>query len=151
MMTSTLYQQNILKLRYSHWFFFFFFKDIMLHTPKRLWNSVNITLICTGKPKYLCDLPYFGIYFIAIVCKNVVSTSACVVRCFSHVLLFVTPWTAAHQAPLCMQFSKNTRVVCHALFQGLLPALGSKLSPEPAGGFFPLVPTRKSSNYKVCL
>ena len=123
----------------------------MLNKPKRQWNSVNITLICTGKPKYSCDLLYFDIYFIAIVCKNVVSINACVVRCFSRVLLFVTPWTAAHQAPLCMQFSKNTRVVCRALFQGLFPALGWKLSPERAGGFFPLVPPGKSSNYKVCL
>ena len=71
MMTSTFYQQNILKLRYSH----FFFEDIMLQTPKRLWNSVNITLMCSGKPRYLCDLLYFDVYFIAIVCKNVVSTS----------------------------------------------------------------------------
>ena len=26
---------------------------------------------------------------------------------FSHVLLFVTPWTAAHQAPLSMGFSRQ--------------------------------------------
>ena len=26
---------------------------------------------------------------------------------FSHVLLFVTPWTVAHQAPLSMEFSRQ--------------------------------------------
>ena len=27
--------------------------------------------------------------------------------CFSHVQLFATPWTVAHQAPLCMRFSRQ--------------------------------------------
>ena len=36
----------------------------------------------------------------------------------SHVQLFVTPWTAAHQAPLSMEFSrKEYRVGCHFLLQ----------------------------------
>ena len=39
--------------------------------------------------------------------------------CFSHVQLFVTLCTAAHQAPLSMGFSgKNTGVDCHALLWG---------------------------------
>ena len=32
---------------------------------------------------------------------------ACVLSCFSHVCLFVTPWTVAHQAPLSMGFSRQ--------------------------------------------
>ena len=37
---------------------------------------------------------------------------------FSHVQLFVTPWTVAHQAPLSMGFSRQeTGVGCHCLFQ----------------------------------
>ena len=32
---------------------------------------------------------------------------ACVLSCFSHVQLFATPWTLAHQAPLSMGFSKQ--------------------------------------------
>ena len=32
---------------------------------------------------------------------------ACVLRCFSHVQLSATPWTAAHQAPLSMEFSRQ--------------------------------------------
>ena len=37
---------------------------------------------------------------------------------FSHVQLFATLWTVAHQASLSMGFSgKNTGVDCHALLQ----------------------------------
>ena len=32
---------------------------------------------------------------------------AFMLSCFSHVQLFVTPWTAAHQAPLSMGFSRQ--------------------------------------------
>ena len=32
--------------------------------------------------------------------------SSCVLSRFSHVRFFVTPWTAAHQAPLSMVFSR---------------------------------------------
>ena len=31
----------------------------------------------------------------------------CMLSCFSHVWLFVTPWTVAHQAPLSMRFSRQ--------------------------------------------
>ena len=31
----------------------------------------------------------------------------CVLSCFSHVWLFETPWTVAHQAPLSMEFSRQ--------------------------------------------
>ena len=31
----------------------------------------------------------------------------CMLSCFSHVRLFVTPWTIAHQAPLFMGFSRQ--------------------------------------------
>ena len=40
----------------------------------------------------------------------------CVLSCIQ---LFATPWTAAHQAPLSMGFSRqNTGVGCHALSRG---------------------------------
>ena len=32
---------------------------------------------------------------------------ACMLSCFSRVQLFATPWTAAHQAPLSMGFSRQ--------------------------------------------
>ena len=34
-----------------------------------------------------------------------VCVRACMLSCFSNVRLFVTVWTVAHQAPLCMEFS----------------------------------------------
>ena len=47
---------------------------------------------------------------------------------FSHVPLFVTPWTVAHQAPLSMGSpGKNTGVDCHALLQGIFLTQGSNL------------------------
>ena len=32
---------------------------------------------------------------------------ACMLSCFSHVRLFVTLWTVAHQVPLCLGFSRQ--------------------------------------------
>ena len=41
---------------------------------------------------------------------------------------FVTPWAAAHQAPLSMDFpGKNTEVGCHSLLQVIFPTQGSNL------------------------
>ena len=38
----------------------------------------------------------------------------------------VTPWTAAHQIPISMEFpGKNTRVGCHFLLQGIFLTQGS--------------------------
>ena len=56
----------------------------------------------------------------------VVPTCACMLRCFNHVQFFVTLWTIAHSL-LCPWDSpgKNTRVGCHALFQGIFPTQGS--------------------------
>ena len=60
---------------------------------------------------------------------------------FSHVQLFVTPWTTAHQAPLSMGFSKQeywSGFPCPP--PGGLPNPGIKpvslRSPALAGGFF---------------
>ena len=45
-----------------------------------------------------------------------------VFSCFSHVWLFVTWWTIAHQASLSIGFSsKNTGVGCQALLQEIFP------------------------------
>ena len=60
---------------------------------------------------------------------------------FSHVQLFATPWTIAHQAPLSMGFSKQeywSGFPCPP--PGDLPKPGiepvSLRSPALAGGFF---------------
>ena len=65
----------------------------------------------------------------------------CVPSLFSCVLLFVTPWTVAHQAPLSMGFSRQeywSGLPC--LPTGDLPNPGfepaSLMSTALAGGFF---------------
>ena len=61
-----------------------------------------------------------------------------VVKSFTCVQLFATPWTAAHQAPLSMAFSRqSTGVGCHCLLRGLQrrPLIRSK----PLRGLEPLV------------
>ena len=68
------------------------------------------------------------------------SIHACMPSCLSHVL-FVTPWTVAHQAPLSMGFSRQEYwrgLPCPP--PGDLPNLGTEpvslLSPESSGRFF---------------
>ena len=63
----------------------------------------------------------------------------------SHVQLFATPWTVAHQAPLSMEFSRQE------YWSGLpfpsprdLPNPGIEpMSPALAGGFFTTMPPGK--------
>ena len=66
----------------------------------------------------------------------------------SHVQLFATPWTGAHQVPLSMEFS------CQEYWSGLsfppprnlaYPVIEptSPVSPALAGGCFTTVPPRK--------
>jgi len=65
----------------------------------------------------------------------------CVLSLFSHIQLFVTPWTVAHQAPLSMGFSRQEQWI-GLLFPpaGNLPDPGIKptslMSPALSGGFF---------------
>ena len=54
------------------------------------------------------------------------SVLVCVLSHFSHVQLFVTPWTVAHQALLSMGFSRQeywSGLPC--LLQGIFPTQGS--------------------------
>jgi len=64
---------------------------------------------------------------------------------FSHVRLFVTPWTVAHQAPLSMDSpGKDTGVGCHFLLEGIFLTQGSNLHLfcllHWEAGSLPLVP-----------
>ena len=75
---------------------------------------------------------------------------ACVLRCFSHVQLFAALWTAAHQAPLSVGFSRHE--YCSGLpcpSPGDLPNPGIKPSsftyPSLAGGSLPLAPPGKTA------
>ena len=72
------------------------------------------------------------------VCVRVLSS-------FSHVRLFVTPWTEAHQAPLSVEFSRQEYGSGLPFSSpGDLPNPGTEpLSPELAGRFFTTVPPGK--------
>ena len=49
-------------------------------------------------------------------------------KSLSHVQLFVTAQTVAHQAPLSMELSRQEHWVgCHSLLQGIFPTQGSNL------------------------
>ena len=75
------------------------------------------------------------------VCPGYGVVHACVLSRLSCVRLWETLWTAAHQAPLFMGFSKEYIGVAriHVLLQRIFPTQGSNLhlvSPALAGGFF---------------
>ena len=72
----------------------------------------------------------------------VISIHACLLSHFSHVQLFATLWTVAHQASLSMGFSRQE------YWSGLpfpspgnLPNPVSLMSPALAGGFFTIITT----------
>ena len=80
--------------------------------------------------------------------------SVCVLRRFSGVQFFATPWTVARQAPLSMGFSRQeywSGLPCS--LPGVLPDSGiepgSLTSPSSGGGFFTASTTRYYQIYKV--
>ena len=73
---------------------------------------------------------------------------ACMLNCFSHVQLFVTPWTEACQVPLSMEFSRQEHwrgLPCPPPGDLLDPGIESLslISPALVGGFIPLSPPGK--------
>ena len=82
-----------------------------------------------------------------------VCTCACL-SCFSHVLLFVTLWTARLLCPW-DSVGKDTGVGCHALLQGIFPTQG--LNPHLLHllhwqvGSLPVVPPGKAVSWNLSL
>ena len=73
--------------------------------------------------------------FIHVQLYVYVHMPVCVLSRFSHIQLFTTLWTVAHQAPLSMGFSRQecwSGLTC--LLQGIFPTQGSNmhLSVSPA-------------------
>ena len=100
------------------------------------WSHVHLKrIVCLLGKVYVCVcnyinfIPIFPCHCLSSVHysisyyweKHVNIPFVCVCVCVG---LFVTPWTAAHQAPLSMEFS---RVGCHFLLQGIFSTQGSKL------------------------
>ena len=83
----------------------------------------------------------FSVYFVPGMMLWVLHTVPCHAKSFSHIWLFVTLWTVAHQGIrlLCPWDSpgKNAGVGCHALLQGIFPTQRSNPHLLPlTGGFF---------------
>ena len=59
--------------------------------------------------KHVTQFLQFSLYICVCVCVCVynIHIYACMLSHFSHVWLFATPWTAACQAPLSMEFSRQ--------------------------------------------
>ena len=89
--------------------------------------------------------------FTSLACS--LQNAVAVVFSFSHVRLFVTPWTAAHQAPLSMGFSRQEHWSGLSFpSPGDLPDSGIEtLSPALAGGFFTTEPAGKPHNVNGCI
>ena len=126
---------------------------------KSLWKLILLCVPCSGRlvqpsllpgdasPK-LSSLP-------ALSC-SVSLLDACVVGRFGRVQLSVTPWTAAHQAPLSLGFSRQeywSGLPCPP--PGGLPDAGiepsSLASPALAGGFFTPSSARVSCSWSHSL
>ena len=62
------------------------------------------------------------IQFSGILLRPFPYISAVTAQLFSHVWLFMTSGTVAHQAPMSIRFSRqNTGLSCHSLLQGIFP------------------------------
>ena len=90
---------------------------VFLFFFSRSWNGGYLEM-----SQYFCVVKMFFFFFFLIACMLL-----CVcVWSLSHAQLFATLWTVACQAPLSMQFLKNTGVGCHCFLQGIFPTQGSK-------------------------
>ena len=89
---------------------------------------------CSRGEKSTCSLMYV-LYWSVIY--NVI---AIVIQLLSHVQLFSTPWTAAHQAPLSFTVSNScsSSLWCHLTVSFSVAPFSSCLQSFPALGSFPM-------------
>ena len=97
--------------------------------------------------------PVHGIFQARVLEWGAIAFSMCMLSRFKF---FVTPWAVTHQAPLSIEFSsKNTRMGCHALLQGIF--LTQESNPHLLYllhlqvGSLQLAPLRKSREWQQCM
>ena len=87
------------------------------------------------------------------------AAGVCVCQSSDRVRPFVTPWTAAHQAPLSMEFSgKNTGAIPFFRRSSLLPGIqpgspalhADSLPSEPSGRFYNIKMSFCFMSFKIC-
>ena len=94
-------------------------------------NDIHATLLLNNHPWFpvayqLITIDTFWCSKLDKICPqifpmfSIIVPLSCSILLLSHVWLFGTPWTIAHQAPLSWDFpGKNTGVGCHVLLQGI--------------------------------
>ena len=128
------------------------------NTPlSKCWNFTYRSVIFPDSRYTILKHPFliifpsclYGIWF-SLSAKHPNPSACCVPSHLSHVLLFATPWTVAHQAPLSMGFFRQeywSGLPCPP--PGELPNPGiqraSLMSPELADGFFTTSTTWEAS------
>ena len=114
----------------------YFLKTQCYCTLKKSQNGVNITFMGTEKPKNSCDSFY---------CTDLESNPQHhSVQLLSHARLFVTPWTAPHQASLSITNSRSLLKLIS--IESVMPSnhlilvipFSSHLQSFPASGSFPM-------------
>ena len=110
----------------------------------------NISVTVTS---HNCHL-FFVVRIFKIYCLNTFRSQVCMLSHFSHVQLFATRWTVAHQDPLSVGFSRQeywSGLPCSP--PGDLPHPGNKhtslTSPALIGGFFTTEPPGKPFRSKL--
>ena len=88
----------------------------------------------------------YGVLLFFFLSSNAYRLLKCVCYSLSHILLFVTPWTVACQAPLSMEFCRQE------YWSGLpFPTPGDlPASLALAGGFFTTELPEKPTHFKKC-
>ena len=99
-------------------------ESVMLHDAHTLESESEVTQSCPtlcdawtvahlappsmkfSRQEYQSGLPFPSLGTYSYVGLNSLSFSVCV-HAVTHVQLFMTPWTVAHQAPLSMEFSRQ--------------------------------------------
>ena len=84
-----------------------------LHRVGYDWSDLAAAAAASSRVSWLLKIPAMH------------TQRVCMLRSFSRVRLFETPWTVAHQAPLSWDSQgKNTGVGFHAFLQGIFPTQG---------------------------
>ena len=108
--------------------------SLSLHVKHKLaWKTICRFIFSRGFFEFLQPSNLFSFEYVSHFALTW-SFHACVLICFSHVWLFVTPWTMARQAPLSMGFSRKE-------YWNRLPCLPPEDLPDP--GTEPVSPAKQ--------
>ena len=106
-------------------------RNTVILTASGNWMGFNVEIRSFSQSEHGNDTKYVFHSFLFRVSHSMIYSilmCACTLSRFSHIWLFATPWTAGHQAPLSMEFSRQEyEVGCYFLLQGIFLTQGLKL------------------------